>query len=151
MTMESATATTGSNWMYFRYWRGPVTLYYFDSLKSLRYLNSDLVKRSTGNWSGGTGKYSYAWMVVKKEPISTPYILQLNSYNYTSGNSATFSFVPNDNGQYYVETRWGRRKSDRSESIRLGQIKCTSSPGLVQWRCITLIRWNRWGIWIQTW
>ena len=56
----------------------------------------------TGNWSGGTGKYSYAWMVVKKEPISTPYILQMNSYNYTNGNSATFSFAPNDTGQYYV-------------------------------------------------
>ena len=56
----------------------------------------------TGNWSGGTGKYSYAWMVVKKEPISTPYILQMDSYNYTNGNSATFSFAPNDTGQYYV-------------------------------------------------
>ena len=56
----------------------------------------------TGNWSGGTAGYSYAWMVVKKEPISTPYILQLNSYNYTNGNSATFSYAPSDNGQYYV-------------------------------------------------
>ena len=56
----------------------------------------------TGNWSGGTAEYSYAWMVVKKEPISTPYILQLNSYNYTNGNSATFSYAPSDNGRYYV-------------------------------------------------
>ncbi len=56
----------------------------------------------TGNWTGGTAPYSYVWMVTHKDTIQTPYILQFNSYNYTSKNSATFSFVPSDNGRYYV-------------------------------------------------
>ena len=56
----------------------------------------------TGNWTGGTAPYSYVWMVTYKDTIQTPYILQFTSYNYTSKNSATFSFVPSDNGRYYV-------------------------------------------------
>ncbi len=56
----------------------------------------------TASWTGGTPAYSYVWMVTAGQPISAPYIIQFSSYNTTSGDSATYSYTPPDNGRYYV-------------------------------------------------